>query len=260
MLGYLVAVSLSCLVGIAELVSRYRDRPTTLVRVPSTWAYVLINGAAGAGSLLLLHTFDWKFGVQSPEVSGATQVLVASLGSMMVFRSAVFTVRVGDEDVAVGPSTLLTSLLAAADRGVDRMQARTRARETGEIMKGVSFERARLALPTYCLGLLQNVSAEDQADLRTAVDALAGSEMTDTQMAYNLGLLLMNVAGPDVLRVAVETMYPEISAPGGRGPEGPEEGRGTVRAVPPPRAPDGEALPGGEARPERSGDPDVNRA
>ncbi|MFD0541788.1 hypothetical protein ACFQY7_56260 [Actinomadura luteofluorescens] len=44
MIGYVVAVSLSCLVGIAELVSRYRDRPTTLVRVPSTWAYVLING------------------------------------------------------------------------------------------------------------------------------------------------------------------------------------------------------------------------
>ncbi|WP_245679651.1 hypothetical protein [Actinomadura hibisca] len=254
MIGYLVAVSLSCLVGVAELVSRYRDRPTTLVRVPSTWAYVLINGAAGAGSLLLLHTFDWKFGVQSPEVSGATQVLVASLGSMMVFRSAVFTVRVGDEDVAVGPSTLLTSLLAAADRGVDRMQARTRARETGDIMKGVSFDRAKLALPTYCLGLLQNVSAEDQADLRTAVDALAGSEMTDTQMAYNLGLLLMNVAGPDVLRAAVDTMRPEISGPGERSGEG---GAGEVGpleippAVPPPRS------AGGEVRSGRGGDPDV---
>ncbi|HLV75126.1 hypothetical protein FHX41_3929 [Actinomadura hallensis] len=246
MTGYAVAVSLSCLVGVAELVSRYRDRPTTLVRVPSTWAYVLINGAAGAGSLLLLHTFDWRFGVQSADVAAATQVLVASLGSMMVFRSAVFTVRVGDEDVAVGPSTLLTALLAAADRGVDRMQAKTRAQEAGEIMRGVSFAKAKLALPTYCLGLLQNVSAEDQADLRTAVDALAGSEMTDGQMALNLGLLLMNVAGPDVLRSAVETLREEIMVDGGAAPP-----------VPPPR--DGRALERGTGRarvdPARS-DPD----
>ncbi|MEV0661884.1 hypothetical protein ACIBI3_13795 [Actinomadura luteofluorescens] len=248
MIGYVVAVSLSCLVGIAELVSRYRDRPTTLVRVPSTWAYVLINGGAGAGSLLLLHTFGWRFGVQSPHVAEATQVLVASLGSMMVFRSAVFTVRVGDEDVAVGPSTLLTSLLAAADRGVDRMQAKTRAHEAGEIMRGVSFAKSRLALPTYCLGLLQNVSAEDQADLRTAVDALAGSEMTDGQMALNLGLLLMNVAGPDVLRSAVETLRDEITADGAAPPR-----------LPPPR--DGQDHEGGRpgagarAEPVRS-DPD----
>lgn len=210
MTGYLIAVSLSCLVGVAELVSRYRDRPTTLIRVPSTWAYVLINGAAGAGSLLLLHVFNWRFGVKAPEVADATQVLVASLGSMMVFRSAIFTVRVGDEDVAVGPSTLLTSLLAAADRGVDRMQARNRAREAGQIMRGVSYSRAQLALPTYCLGLLQNVSAEEQADLRTAVDALAGVDMTDTQKAHNLGLLLLNVAGPDVLDAAVSTLRDEI--------------------------------------------------
>ncbi|WP_243719047.1 hypothetical protein [Actinomadura sp. KC06] len=239
MIGYLVAVSLSCLVGIAELVSRYRDRPTTLVRVPSTWAYVLINGAAGAGSLLALHTFDWRFGVQSPDVVAATQVLVASFGSMMVFRSAIFTVRVGDEDVAVGPSTLLTALLAAADRGVDRMQAKTRAHEAGEIMRGVSFAKSRLALPTYCLGLLQNVSAEDQADLRTAVDALAGSEMTDGQMALNLGLLLMNVAGPDVLRSAVETLRAEIMS------DDPDAHR-----VPPPRdgqTRDGQAREGGDA-------------
>ncbi|POM24198.1 hypothetical protein BTM25_28250 [Actinomadura rubteroloni] len=226
MTGYLVTISLSCLVGVAELVSRYRDRPVALLRVVSTWVYVLINGGAGAASLLLMRTYGWKFGVHSPSVVGATQVLVASLGSMMVFRSAVFTVRVGDEDVAVGPSTLLTSLLAAADRGVDRMQASTRAEVAGQIMRGVSFALAQLALPTYCLGLLQNVSAEDQQALRTAVDALAGSDMTDRQKALNLGLLLMNIAGPDVLRAAVRTLAEEIK----RTPEVPEPREGELPA------------------------------
>ncbi|MEU5881595.1 hypothetical protein [Spirillospora sp. NPDC047279] len=235
MVDYLVTVALSCLVGVAELISRYRDHPGKLVKVPSTWAYVLINGAAGAGSLLLLHTFDWKLGVTSPAMVGAAQVLAASLGSMMIFRSAVFTVRVGDEDVAVGPSTLLSALLAAADRGVDRMQAKTRASEAGDIMADISFDKSRLALPTYCLGLLQNVSAEDQAALRTAVDALAGTdEMTDRQKALNLGLLLINVAGPDVLRAAVGTLRSEIEIQPARSGD---TGNGNGARVPGPREP-----------------------
>lgn len=210
MIPYLIVVALGCLVGAAELISRYRDRPTSLLRVPGTWAYVLLNGSAAAGALLVIHIFDWKFGVRPGPGVEATQVLVAGLGSMLVFRSALFTVRVGDEDVAVGFSTLLYSLLTAADRGVDRVQAKNRSDDAGRIMAGISFEKSRLALPTYCLGLLQNVSAEDQADLRTAVDALASSEMTDGQKSLNLGLLLMNVAGPDVVKAAVETLRDEI--------------------------------------------------
>jgi hypothetical protein len=207
---YLLVAGIGGLVGTAELITRYRDRPGSLVRVPSTWAYVLLNAGAGAVTLLLMHTFDWRFGADSEDAARAGQVIAASLGSMAVFRSALFTVRVGDEDVAVGPSTLLSSLLAAADRGVDRMRAKSRSQEAKNIMAGVSFAKARLALPTLCLALLQNLSAEDQADLRTAVDALAGSEMTDGQQALNLGLLLMNVAGPDVVAAAVDTLRAEI--------------------------------------------------
>lgn len=210
MTAYLIVVALGCLVGATELISRYRDRPASLLRVPGAWVYVLINGGAAAGALLVIHTFGWKFGVHPGDGIVTTQVLVAGLGSLLVFRSALFTVRVGDEDVAVGLSTLLSSLLTAADRGVDRQQAKTRSGDAGRIMAGISFHKSKLALPTYCLGLLQNVSAEDQADLRTAVDALASSEMTDGQKSLNLGLLLMNVAGPDVVKAAVDTLFDEI--------------------------------------------------
>lgn len=211
MIAYLFVAGLGGLVGLAELVTRYRDRPTSLIRVPSTWSYVALNAAAGAIALLIMHIFDWKLGAKSHATVEATQVVFASLGSMMIFRSALFTVRVDDKDVAVGPSTLMSALLAAADRGVDRMQAKTRSREANRIMANVSFEKSRLALPTLCLALLQSVPAEDQADLRTAVDALAGSEMTDAQKSLNLGLLLMNVAGPDVVSAAVESMGDEIA-------------------------------------------------
>ncbi|MGI8334140.1 hypothetical protein ACRYCC_29655 [Actinomadura scrupuli] len=208
---YLIVAALGGLVGATELISRYRDRPASLIRVVSTWGYVLINAAAGAAALLLMHIFGWDFGA-AQGTEGALQVLVAAFGSMALFRSALFTVRIHDQDVAVGPSTLLTSLLAAADRGVDRMVAQNRSAKAREIMTHVSFAKSRLALPTLCLALLQNVSAEDQRDLRTAVDALAASKMSDTQKALNLGLLLMNVAGAEVVSAAVRTLRDEIQA------------------------------------------------
>lgn len=211
LLPYLIVSVLGALVGVAELITRYRDRPASLVRVPSTWAYVLINASAGAIALYLMHTFGWNLGTgHNADARHLAQVLVAGFGSMALFRSALFTIRVHDQDVPVGPSTLLSSLLAAADRGVDRMVANNRAREAGRIMSDISFAKSHLALPTLCLALLQNVSAEDQRDLRTAVDALAASPMTDAQKALNLGLLLMNIAGPEVVGSAVNTLYDEI--------------------------------------------------
>jgi len=78
-------------------------------------------------------------------------------------------------------------------------------------MKNVSFEKAYLPLPGFCLSLLQNVSAEDQQSLATAVDALRSQSMTDVQKAYTLGLLLMNLAGSDVLSAAVRALSKEIS-------------------------------------------------
>jgi hypothetical protein len=143
------------------------------------------------------------------------RVLVASLAALAVLRSSLFMVRIGDADVGVGLSTVLTTLLGIADRGVDRRRATDRSRQVTKIMSGVSFERARLALPAFCLALLQNVPPAEQHDLAIAVDALAGSSMSDTQKAYALGLLLMNLAGADVLSDAVSALASELSDPAG---------------------------------------------
>ncbi|MFJ4095264.1 hypothetical protein ACIPYS_27055 [Kitasatospora sp. NPDC089913] len=211
MLGYLVACGLALLVGLAELVSRYRDRPAALLRVPSAWTYAAINAASAGSALYLARTFDWTFGASGASGVAATQVLVAAFGSLALFRSSLFTVRIGQQDIGVGPSTALTILLTAADRGVDRARARERSRQVAAIMHGVSFTKAHLALPTFCLGLLQNSPATEQQELGTAVRSLAGSTMTDAQKSFALGLLLINIVGAPVLTNAVEALGPEIT-------------------------------------------------
>ncbi|MFC8384379.1 hypothetical protein [Nocardia sp. NPDC057272] len=189
--------------GTAELVSRYRDEPQTLFGVASAWVYVILNACGSVAAIYLARTFDWTFGTDSEGAKSIMQVLVAGLGASAFLRSSFFNVKMEGRTVPVGPSAVLTSLLAAADRGVDRFRAKSRSESVTRIMKGISFEEVQAFLPTFGLALLQNVPTTEQKELRSLVDALSASKMADSQKSFTLGLLLMDVFGPAALEATV---------------------------------------------------------
>lgn len=104
-------------------------------------------------------------------------------------------------------------ILAAIDRGIDRNQAVHRARIVPEIMKGISFEKAKTALPVFCFSLMQNVDQAEQQRVGTQVNDLAAMTTMDDQMkAFSLGLILINIVGEDVLRSAIEQAGEQLKA------------------------------------------------
>lgn len=214
LIAYLTTVALGGTIGAIELATRYRDQPGKLVTLPSAWLYVLVNAGASAAALLLAHTFKWDFGVSSNARELITvQVLVCSFGAMAVFRSAIAVVKIGDQYAAIGPDAILSSFLAIADRAVDRIQGSRRSTQIALIMQDVSFEKAKKTLPTFCLALLRNVPSAEQLELGNAIDALAAdSDMSDAVKSWTLGLLIMNLSGPGLLRTAVDTLHAEIKA------------------------------------------------
>ncbi|MDW3220598.1 MAG: hypothetical protein R8F63_18475 [Acidimicrobiales bacterium] len=201
--GYVVACGIAIAVAFAELVTRYRDQPSDLVRSLSAWVYAGLNAAAAAAALVLIRAFEWKFGA-SGETVGLTRVLVAGFGSLALFRSSLFKVRVGEADVDIGPSTLINMALNAADLGVNRNQARLRSRYVKKKMKNVSFEKAKAALPAYCLNLMESVSEADQTRLSDEIKALEADNMTDQMKSYNLGISILRVTGVAILSTAVD--------------------------------------------------------
>jgi hypothetical protein len=190
------------------VITRYRDAPSTLWSVPSAWFYVAINALASAGALLAIRVFGWSFGGTKPEISQAYQkILIAGFGSAALFRSALFLVKVGESNVAVGPSLILSGSLEAADRELDRVRAKKRAEVVVSIMADVSFEKSHIALPTYFLALLQNLSPAEQLALRNSVDALNNEpKIIDEQKSLTLGLTLLNIGGAGVLESAVKAL------------------------------------------------------
>lgn len=210
MIVWIIALVLGGGVGLAELVTRYRDEPSSLRGSLSFWVYILLNAGASALAYELIKVFGWNFGLAAGSARTATQVLVAGFAAMALFRSSLFNLKVGDEDVSIGPSALLTSLLSVVDRAVDRRRAAQRSRSISKVMNGVSFAKAKMSLSAYCIQLMQNLSLEDQQKLRTAVDALSLTDMDDDLKSLNLGLLLMNTVGPTVLEAAVRDLDARI--------------------------------------------------
>jgi hypothetical protein len=191
-------------VGSSELISRYKDDPGAAMKSWPAIFYIAINSAASVGALALIHANNW-FGP-----TRWTQILMAGVSAMAFFRTSLFVVRAGDRDVGIGPSGFLQIYLAAADRAVDRKRAAARSGAVDTVMKDIDFDRAAKALPPYCLGLMQNVSPEDQQVLRQALDLLKVSDAESSVKALLLGIELINVVGADVLTTAVNSLGDKI--------------------------------------------------
>jgi hypothetical protein len=212
---YVLASCLGIIIGTSELVSRYRDAPfRTLVTIPAL-LYVALNGVASFAALVLVREFGWLQQPSGPDdvKTLLTQSLAAGLSAMALFRTSLFMIRVANTDIGIGPAAFLQILLSAADRACDRTRAKPRAAAVQEIMRGISFQRSKQALPSLCFGLMQNVSGEEQRIFGTVVTQLEASQMDDVFKANSLGLALMNVVGEGVLRQAVNMLRDDIAAP-----------------------------------------------
>jgi hypothetical protein len=201
--AFLIGASL----GATELLSRYKESPGTTLRSSSGLLYMVVNGGAAALAYWLIRVFDVEFGTTAGVKRAVFQTAAAGLGAMAFFRSGVFNVRIGNNDVSVGPNLILESFLQAIDRHHDRRMAAPRSKLAAEIMKDVAFEQAQYILADHCLQLMQNVPPEEQSALGDTVKGIGGGETTnDRAKSVSLGLALLNVVGEDVLRAAVDTL------------------------------------------------------
>lgn len=205
----LVVAAIGGFVGGGELISRYRDAPARALASRPAVAYIGVNLLAACAAYGLTRAFGWDFGAGEGEPARWTRVLVAGFGAMALFRSALFMVRVGDQDVGIGPSSLLSALLASADRGVDRVRGAKRATEVQQLLDGLSYDRVRTDLPALCLGLMQNATLIEQDALAGAIRDIDAGDLDDDVRVFLVGLELLNLAGMGVLTGAVALVKAE---------------------------------------------------
>ena len=199
-----IAAILGMLLAIAELVARYRDDPAGAVLSAPAAVYVVVNAAASAGALNLIHVFNWMFGKTGAAVD-VTQVLVAGFGSAALFRTSLFNITAGDQIIGIGPSAILNVILTAADRAVDRERAIIRDVNTSAAMKGFSFNMGAESLLAYCVATMQNITAGEVKVVENRISELRDQKnraMPDQVKSNILGLELLTLVGHQVLTQA----------------------------------------------------------
>jgi len=214
-LQYFAVALFGGLVGTGELIARYRDDPFRSLVSWYAGVYVGFNVLASIFALFLIHVFGLTFGMASTHADKVRwiQVLVAGFGAMAFFRTSVFVVRAGNQDIGVGPASFLQIILFVADRGVDRRRGDLRSQHIPLIMGGLTWAQVQDSLPPLCIGLMQNLSADEQATIGREVAQLNGDPMPDPVKVLSLGLVLVNYVGEDVLIGAVETLRDQLGLP-----------------------------------------------
>ncbi len=80
-MDFLLVVLLGVLVGLGEIVSRYRDAPVRALGSLPAGLYLGLNGAASWLALVLVRHFGLSFGFDgSSQALSAVQVLVSGFG------------------------------------------------------------------------------------------------------------------------------------------------------------------------------------
>lgn len=202
----LFAALLGAIIGGAELVGRYQDKPASAVFSPSGLLYVVVNASASTLALIVAEAMNWRFDLPAgtPAIGGAVaQVMAAAVGSAAVFRSSFMIAQ--DKGVSIGPILLLSGLLKIVDAAMDRKRALCRL--SGNDLNGLSFVKDHAALAELCSHALRRYElAEAQRLGELAADLRARDDLTDADKLDCFGLELSRLVGERALRKAAERL------------------------------------------------------
>jgi hypothetical protein len=166
-----------------------------------------VNALVAAGALWLIRLYGSALVLGAdadPQARRWTQVFVAGLGAMALFRSSLFIFGKEGDEVSIGPNAVLRILLNAIDKEVDRFRGQQRAQSVKGIMENIDYEDAIQDLTVMSKALMQNLSEDDSKKIDEAKKKF--EILTDIDAGtrkYLLGLHLMDVVGEDVLRQAI---------------------------------------------------------
>ncbi|MFZ3559824.1 hypothetical protein [Streptomyces sp. BH055] len=214
-MNYALCSAIGALVGVSELISRYKDEPMRVFTAWGAWFYIAVNCGAAAISLWLTRSFDLSFGAPEGQARTILQVLVSGLGAMAFLRSSFLKPKVDGKVRLLGPGAILDAFLLAAEESVDRRQGARRARIVAPIMAPISFNAAYKPLVEHCIELMQNMPTGKAQELRKSVQSLSREDATEASKTLRLGLKLMNAVGPKLLEEAVKSVVNFAEKPQG---------------------------------------------
>jgi hypothetical protein len=223
------AMAFGILVGLSEILSKYRDEPILASTTAYGVTYLLFNGLISLAAFGVLRRYSTAvFPVVQHDLF--MTAVVAGFGGMAVFRSKLFTFRSSDgKDYAIGPSIVLDTVLRTIDHKIDRRRAAERqAKVTAALDRLTNFDTIAQYMEAS-LNSFQNLTAEEKSEITDVIEQHRTLLWPAELKIMALGFAFLNIAGEENfdevvrnIRSFLEAMPPVLLVPP---PSSPPAGR-----------------------------------
>jgi hypothetical protein len=216
------AAIFGAIVGMSEIISRYRDEPWLAASSSHGLIYVAINGVISAVAFGALRRYSDKVfpGVKDDKL---LMSVLAGFGAMVVMRSKLFSFKTaGGEEFAVGPDAVITIFLRSVDRAIDRSRSMRREALIFQTTQNLVFNDRVAEFFRGSLFAYQNLTKDEKAEISNVIDQVKQKAELDPQlklMAISFGFL--NISGENNYRALMSDLTTFLNAPGQGGIGGP---------------------------------------
>jgi hypothetical protein len=197
-ISYFIAFMLGMVTAFAEIIGKFRDEPIKAFITPQALAYHTLNGCISVFALYVLFESDFPFKtpIETP-IEKIKAILLASLGSMLIMRSRLFNVKVGDEEMAFGPDQIIKIYFSFMENAIDRVRAKSRIDLVRSLMDNIDFNSV-YDITRVMLDSSQTISSEKRKKLEDDLKKIRDdSPMNVQDKSYKLGFLLTKEMGED---------------------------------------------------------------
>lgn len=206
---YIYVFCLGGLLGASEIIGKYSGTPIRVVLL--NWAtaiYCLVNSLISSFSYLLLDQLKLiEFPADAEQAEAISKILVAGLGAATVLRLGV-SFQVANQTVNLSLMSIFEPILHAADSAIRQAANTKNMNDSRTIMAGISDDEAFLNLPPACFRLARLPEAR-QDELTREIEDLRGSAQLETVKVQDLGRILLQIVGKDVLQALVNSVKSE---------------------------------------------------
>src|SRR5579859_5798656 len=196
--GYAAAAFLfGVLVGLSEILSRYRDEPLLAASTTFGLTYLVLNGVISLSAYAVMQRYSQQVFPAVKDDLFLTSI-VSGFGAMTIFRSKLFTFRSTDgKDYSIGPAIVLDTVLKTIDSKIDRRRATERQLEVYDSIIGLKYVDVAHYIEAS-LSAFQNLSQDDKTQIKTVIDQYQSlSNWPDQLKSLGLGFAFLTIAGDE---------------------------------------------------------------
>jgi len=133
---------LGMLTAFAEIISKFDDEPMKALETTPALVYHILNGLIAAFALYFLALaagFPTDFAGVS-DIDKLKYAMAAGLGAMLIMRSKLFNIKVGDDDVSFGPEQIIKIIFRFMESAIGRVRARARRDFIEKKLDNINFD------------------------------------------------------------------------------------------------------------------------